>query len=296
MQQLVNAGYSEEIRCTLRMSSDTKSLDSCGLKVEKCFGDLNDAAFVAQVMKGVTAVVHIYNIHHSPIIVHEAVSNNVKRVILVHTTGIYSRYKSASAEYKRIEEQIHDLTKRLNYQHAITILRPSMIYGDLCDRNMSAFIRMVDRLRIFPVIEGGKSKIQPIHAKDLGEALYKVLNSPDSTQGKAYEITGERPIELIEALRIISRELGKKTWFVSVPMSIGIAAARVIKGLTFGRADLIEKVQRMAEDRSYEHSAAEADFGFSPIGFEAGIAREVKQYLDLKARKNFSSKIEHGSS
>ena len=56
----------------------------------------------------------------------------------VHTTGIYSKYKMVSAGYKAVEE---DMQQYLDRGMNITILRPTMIFGDLCDHNISKFIR-----------------------------------------------------------------------------------------------------------------------------------------------------------
>lgn len=70
------------------------------LHIEKVVGDNNDNAFIASIMKDVRTVVHIYNIHHSPMIVQEAIKNKVERTILVHTTGIYSKFKYAAQDYK----------------------------------------------------------------------------------------------------------------------------------------------------------------------------------------------------
>ncbi len=60
-----------------------------------------------------------------------------------------------------------------------------MIYGDFCDRNMSKFIKMIDKLRIMLIISKGSSLLQPVNARDLGKAFYTVLMLPKETQGKA---------------------------------------------------------------------------------------------------------------
>ncbi|APH06900.1 nucleoside-diphosphate sugar epimerase [Bacillus weihaiensis] len=157
-----------------------------------------------------------------------------------------------------------------------------MIYGDLCDRNMSKFIKMIDKLRIMPVINGGNSFIQPVNARDLGKAFFTVLMSPIESDGDAYDLSGERPIRMIDAFRLISKELNKKTVFISVPLSLGVLMVRVIKTLTLGRIDYIERVQRMGEDRNYSHGAANSDFGYNPMTFEKGIQIEVQEYLEKK--------------
>lgn len=76
-----------------------------------------------------------------------AVKKNVKRVILVHTTGIYSKYKEAGEEYRNIDAEVYKLAKENNID--LTILRPTMIYGTIGDRNICVFIKMVDKLPFY---------------------------------------------------------------------------------------------------------------------------------------------------
>jgi len=282
LQELVENNYEGPIRCIVRETSDTSLLDISGLTIEKIVGDLENKELIERAMDGVVTVMHIYNIHHSPMIVNTAIKNKVKRTILVHTTGIYSNYKRASEEYKRIEKKISVLTGAPNCITSVTILRPSMIYGDVCDSNMSKFIRMIDKIRIIPVINGGKSLVQPVNARDLGKAFYNVLMSPNETVDKDYELTGEKPITMIEVFKLISKELNKKTVFVNVSLKMSVFIARIIKILTLNKVNLIEQVQRMEENRSYSHDAATLDFGYCPISFEKGIRVEVKEYIHKK--------------
>jgi uncharacterized protein YbjT (DUF2867 family) len=279
LQELIDHKYEGPIRCIVRETSDTSMLDNSGLNIEKVHGDINDKEFIRKAVNGVDNIMHIYNIHHSPMIVEVAIENNVKRAILVHTTGIYSNFKYASQGYKDVEKKISELTSKSKCTTKVTILRPTMIYGDLCDSNMSKFIKMIDKYRIMPVINGGRSLIQPVNARDLGKAFYTVLTSPEKTAGKAYDLSGEKPLQIIEVFRLISDNLNKKTIFVSVPLGFGVFLARVAKLFTLGKVDYVEKVQRMAEDRSHSHEEAKNDFNYKPMSFEEGIHIEVKQYL-----------------
>ncbi len=254
-------------------------LDNSGLNIEKVYGDLNNKEFIRKTVKGVDAIMHIYNIHHSPMIVEAAIENNVKRAILVHTTGIYSNFKYASQGYKDVEKKVSELTSKSNSPTKVTILRPTMIYGDLCDSNMSKFIKMIDKFRMMPVINGGRSLIQPVNARDLGKAFYTVLTSPEKTAGKAYDLSGEKPLQMIEVFKMISDKLNKKTTLVSVPLGLGVVLAQIAKVLTLGKIDYVERVQRMGEDRSYPHAEAKKDFNYNPMNFEEGIQLEVNQYL-----------------
>lgn len=282
LDELIKHNYKGRIRCVVRKSSDTTSLDNSGLSIEKFEGDLTNKNLFDEAMNDVDTVMHIYNIHHSPMIVKAAIENNVSRVILVHTTGIYSQFKYASQEYKNIENEITKLIESNTGKTEVTILRPTMIYGDLCDANMSKFIKLVDNFRFMPIVDKGNSLIQPVNARDLGVAYYKVLVSPDETSGKNYTLSGEQPIKMIEVFKLISNELNKKTTFISVPLKAGVLIASIIKIITLGKIDYIERVQRMGENRSYSHEAAVVDFNYEPLSFSNGIQLEVQQYLENK--------------
>jgi nucleoside-diphosphate-sugar epimerase len=279
LQELINHKYEDTIRCVVRSSSDTSLLDNSGLKIEKVVGDLKDQGFMDSCMKDVDTVMHIGTIFNSVTVINSAVKNNVRNAILVHTTGIYSKFKSASEEYKCIEDKLEKNITR-GTQLNITILRPTMIYGDMCDQNMSKFIKMVYKLRLFPVVNHGNGLIQPVNARDLGKAYYQVLVMPESIRRKEYILSGERPIELIKALRTISDCLNRRTVFISFPLQSGVLLARILKAVTLGKVDYIEKVQRMGENRSFPHDDAKNDFGYNPRTFDEGISIEVDQYIN----------------
>ena len=278
LQELINNKYEDTIRCVVRSSSDTSLLDNCGLKIEKVTGDLTDPEFMDSCMKSVDTVMHIAAIFYSIHVMKAAVKNNVKRAIFVHTTGVYSKYKSASEEYKNIELEIRKIIKDKASPIGLTILRPTMIYGNINDKNMVIFIKMVDKLKLFPVIDQGKSLLQPVNGRDLGKAYYQVLAKPEIINSD-YILSGKKPIMMLDMFKLISNYLGKKTVFVSVPLGFGEFLARILKAVTLGKVDYIEKVQRMGEDRSYSHDDATRDFGYDPMPFEEGLRIEIEQYV-----------------
>ncbi|MCG8540728.1 MAG: NmrA family NAD(P)-binding protein, partial [Clostridia bacterium] len=277
LQELIDNKYDGTIRCIVRKTSDTSLLDNSGLNVKKVVGDLRDEEFLDECMQGVASIVHIVNIRYSLRIIKVAMNHNIKRAICVHTTGIFSKFRVASEEYVLIENELREIIAKNEIK--MTILRPTMIYGDVCDRNISKFIKMIDHFRIFPVINHGESLIQPVNARDLGKAYYAVLMMPIEKAKSEYILSGEKPITMLEAFKLIGDNLDKKTTFVSFPLGFGVFLARTLKAITFGKVDYVERVQRMSEDRSFSHEDAVNDFGYNPETFEIGIAREVKEYL-----------------
>ena len=276
LQELIDHKYEGTIRCVVRSTSDTSLLDNSGLKIEKVVGDLMDQDFMDAAMAAVDTVMHIGAIFYSLSVIKAAVKKSVRKAILVHTTGIYSKFKSASEDYKNIESEVRRIVKDNASSIGLTILRPTMIYGNVNDKNMVIFIKMVDKMRLFPVIDHGRSLLQPVNGRDLGKAYYQVLVKPEIMNGD-YILSGEKPIMMIDMFKLISNTLGKKTVFVSVPLGFGEFLARILKAVTLGKVDYIEKVQRMGEDRSYPHDHATRDFGYNPMSFEEGLRIQVHQ-------------------
>lgn len=279
--QLIEHKYSERVRCLVRETSDTAALDASGLDIEKVVGDITDANALHALLHGANAVLHIVNIHFSQLVIKAAVEEGVKRAVLVHTTGIYSKHKMASEEYKKIEAEISGFLRDSHLD--VTILRPTMIFGDMRDHNIHKFIQMVDRLPVMPEIEHGTGRLQPVNARDLGKACFQAISAAGLPEYD-YIISGERPVSMHELFHMIGDCLGKKTRTLSCPMWLGTLMARCLKAVSFGRTDYVEKVLRMGEDRDFPHEAAFRDFGYRPEPFEIGLRREVEQYLLLKKR------------
>lgn len=227
-------------------------------------------------MKNVDTVVHIAGIRFSPKIAKAAVKNHVRRLILVHTTGIYSKYKAAGEEYRHIDDFVCKTCKKYNI--TLTILRPTMIYGNTADNNVVKFIKMVDKLPVMPVVNGARYKLQPVHYEDLADGYYKALVHEEATANKDYNLSGGAEIELREMLTVIGENLGKKVKFIGCPFSIAYVGAWCLYLVSLTRKDYREKVQRLCEPRVFSYEDARRDFGYSPRTFQNGIVDEVKEY------------------
>lgn len=271
-----------------------KQVVNCqSLRAEMVCADLTDqqtldAAFAPYNGVPVDTLLHIAGVHFSRQVVAAALEAGVSRMIVVHTTGIYSKYKAAGEEYRQIETEINEMIEKQRASGkniTLTILRPTMIYGDLQDRNISTFIRMVDKLRLFPVVNGARYDLQPVWCKDLGDAYFDVLMNPKKTDGKEYILSGGAPILLRELLEEIARQLGVKNTYVSCPFPIAYFGAWVIYLLTFTKIDMREKVQRLVEPRAFSHEAATRDFGFDPVTFPVGVRDEIEMYRQQKEGK-----------
>lgn len=264
----------------VRSTSDTSKLDAAALSFEKQYGELTDSAYLDQAFQDVDTVLHVASISLTTYIVDAAVRCHVRRLICVHTTGIYSKYKEAGEAYRIIDAYVEQKCRDNNI--GLTILRPTMIYGNISDNNVVKFIKMVDRLPRMPVVNGARYALQPVHYMDLSEAYYQVLMN-ENTANRNYILSGGAPITLRDMLLEIGNCLGKKVHFINCPYPVAYAGAWLLYLMTLKKKDYREKVQRLCEPRVYSHDDATRDFGYDPPKFNIGIVSEVEEY---KAHRN----------
>lgn len=279
---VLNKMFPDGIRAIVRETSNTKRLDSAIPSIQKTTGDLTDPMILKEAFKDADTLIHVAGIHWSREIVKAAADSHLRRLILVHTTGIYSKYKAAGEEYRQIDDFVYRICKESGI--ILTVLRPTMIYGNTLDRNVITFIKMVDRLPIMPVVNGARYELQPVHYEDLGDAYFKVLMHEEATANKDFILSGGAPILLRDMLKEIGKNLQKEVKFISCPFWLAYSGAWVIYGLTLKKKDYREKVQRLCEPRTFPHDEAAKAFGYTPKTFQDGVKNEIVQYLNEKGK------------
>lgn len=262
---LREAGYSGNIRCLIREHSDISWITDENIEFVK--GDVTDVKSLITACQGVEGVIHLVNIRSSPEVIEACKVNNIKRVIIVSTTGIFSKYQPYSNEYKRLENII--INCGLDY----TIIRPTMIYGNHQDKNIHKLVKIINRNKIIPVVGKGYGLMQPIYAKDLATVIAQAYTN-DISIGKAYNVAGRTAIRFCDIMAMIAKNLGVNRIFINVPYPMALLGGYL--GQIIGSSLInVERIQRLQEDKVFNYEEASKDLGFSPIAFEEGIKLEV---------------------
>jgi len=280
LERLIRENYKGKIRCVVLPESETEFLDKSGLNIEIVIGNLNDQEFLKTTMSGCNTVLHIASIILSPNVIEAAIHNGLEWAILVHTTGRYSKYKSASEEYITIEDSI--LKKR--DEIGITIVRPTMIYGSCRDQNMYKLITFLDRVKFFPMFGQGSNLMQPVHASDLGNAYYAIIQNRSRTFNKDYNLGGQEALSYLDLVQTVSSALNRRNVIIKIPLWFSILAAKVYNALDKNAVISVEQVLRMQEDKAFGSETAVNDFGYSPVSFQEGIKEEVEEYITRNGR------------
>lgn len=113
-----------------------------------------------------------------------------------------------------------------------TILRPSIVFGpedDFFNRFAALASHPVSTIAPFlPAIGGGATKVQPVYAGDVAEAIANAVQS-DETGGKIYELGGPSVYSFSELYDFIGKTIDRKRYALPLPFFI----AKPI-GLAFG--------------------------------------------------------------
>jgi uncharacterized protein YbjT (DUF2867 family) len=275
--RLIKENFQKKIKCLIRGNSLVDHLKRYDLDLEFIYVDFDDIASLKTAMEGAKVILNIAGIRVSEIIVRAGTEVGVNWFICVHTTGRYSKFKSASAEYIEIEDSL------LKEFSNLTILRPTMIFGSSRDGNMYKLVQYIHKNKFFPVFGNGKNLMNPIHVKDLGDAYYDVLQNQNTTFGNQYNLSGKHELKYISLLKETASALGKKVFFVTLPIWFCLIVVFFINLILGSRSPVsTEQVLRMKEDKVFSWEKASTDFGFSPMSFKDGIQLEVKEFINVQ--------------
>ena len=196
----------------------------------------------------------------------------LNRLVCFSTTSIYGKSDTHNAHERAVVQRVQTAEGRVralaeDHGVGLTILRPTLIYGEGTDRTISAAARFVRRFGFYPVYGAAEGLRQPVHAADLADAAVSALDSP-ATVGHDYALGGGETLPYREMIaRIFSTlEIANRT--VRVPW---LPPLLDIAGTVLPGSELTGDVaRRMNADLDYDDGSAAADFGYAPRRFLSG--------------------------
>lgn len=266
---VLQPGY--EMNCLVRPTSNCDLINSLNLKLTYYLGDSTipstwDTVLSQQIF---TTIIHLVQLRQIPTLINSLSKfQQTPRLIIIGTTGVYSKYNQYSAEYKQAEEVLSQ------YEGSYCLLRPTMIYGSPKDKNLHKLIRFCYRYQFFPIFGQGNNLLQPIHAEDLAQAIVSVMLNPNITG--AYDLSGGTVVTLVELIALVEKILEKSVYPLQIPYALGLWSATIIEKILGKRSPIRrEQVLRLQEDKAYPHESATRDFDFAPRSLDTGLREEV---------------------
>ena len=193
------------------------------------------------------------------------------RVLALGSMSLRFKANSPDPAERELAQRLRDSEARLHAAGrargcAVTVLRPSLLYGNGLDRSLTPLLALAKRWRICPLPLTATGRRQPVHVADVVTALLACLDEPQ-TIGKAYDLPGGESLELAAMLRraLAARAPGAR--LLPVPTWVFRLALRYFLWRRGAPLSAEGIVARMDRDQLADAGPAERDFGYRPRGF-----------------------------
>jgi uncharacterized protein YbjT (DUF2867 family) len=181
----------------------------------------------------------------------------------VHVSGIGSDPDSKSAYIRSRGEGEEGVREAFP---AATVIRPSVMIGP-DDAFVSGLAAMLGRFPVFPMFGRGRTKLQPAHVEDVGEAVARIMEADEAAP--LYEFGGPQIFSYRALIETIAWRLGSKPLLVPVPFPLWRLAGAAAEHLTNPPLTR-NQVELMQQDNiASAHLPGFDALGIAPKGIEA---------------------------
>jgi uncharacterized protein YbjT (DUF2867 family) len=195
----------------------------------------------------------------------------LKRLIALSSTSAVTKANASDQVERELakrllegEESLVETCEKAGV--AWTILRPTLIWGEGRDRNVSALAEWMRRRRILPLPGFATGRRQPIRAIDVARALVTALSRPASV-GQCIDVPGGEILRYDEMVRRIADVLSPPGRIVRVPGMLVTTIARIARTTGIAPAGLPGVIDRLREDLVFSGDPAHVLLGVAPEGF-----------------------------
>lgn len=193
----------------------------------------------------------------------------ISRLVVFSSTSVVGKARSSDPGERAVAARLAEAEAAVQrfcdaHQIAWTILRPTLIYSEGLDGNVSRLARLADRYKVLPLAGAGRGLRQPVHAEDLAWAAVAAAASPQ-THGRAYDLPGGETLTYKQMVERIFLGLDRTPRILCAPaglwrLAFRLAGAR-LRGATAAMGE------RMNQDLTFDGEPAARDFGWAPRRF-----------------------------
>jgi nucleoside-diphosphate-sugar epimerase len=191
---------------------------------------------------------------------------SLKRVVVFSSTSVITKIDSEIASERKTlkklaaaEQEIASLCEKNNI--GWTILRPTLIYAEGRDGNITPLAKLIRRFGFMPLVGGGPGLRQPVHAEDLAIGAISAASSP-AAANKFYCLPGGETLTYHDMIDRIFDGLRLPRRTISIPRFLWRAAFLFASPLFPGAN--VAMGTRMMKDMAFDSTPASRDFGWKP--------------------------------
>lgn len=193
------------------------------------------------------------------------------RVIAFGSTSIEVKRGSADAEERDLVARLREAERTLFETAAargaaVTVLRPTLVYGSARDRNLSRIAQVAQRFGRIVLPRDATGLRQPVHAHDLADAAFRCIDAA-ATFGRTYALPGGETLAYRDMVARVLAALEPPPRLHEVPSPVFNLVLVLAHAAGFALDFNEAAVARMRSDLVFDPADAQRDFGYAPRNF-----------------------------
>ena len=198
-----------------------------------------------------------------------------KAIVAIGSTSRFSKAESVDAQERLIAEKL-ERAEQVLIEWCVkshvrwTLLRATMVYDGVTDKNIARMIKFIRRFRFLPLAAPALGLRQPIHADDVAQAILGCLDN-ERAYDKAMNIAGGEQLTYRAMATRVFQATGLTPRFLSLPtrwlQKMFVAGSKIglLREAAFGSSIFV----RMNQDLIFDTEEARAVLPYTPRAFMA---------------------------
>ncbi|MBI1745091.1 MAG: NAD-dependent epimerase/dehydratase family protein [Acidobacteria bacterium] len=293
------------VRALVRKTSKVGPLKESGIEI--CYGDLSDFASLKQAGSGIDVIFHsaahvgdwgtrdeFYqgNVVGTRNVIEALVAAGVPRLVHISSVAVYGRQsgiiKETTARRKigepyedtKTEAEVVALDLANKHRFALTIVRPSLIYGPYDYKFVPRLAENLRKKRMM-IIGSGRNIAPLVYGEDVADFAVLAASHPAAI-GETFNVSSGEPVSWNEFLVTLAERLNADPPKIHLPASLMYATGAVMETLWkmagAKKPPMITRfaVRLLAADCRYDISKAEKALGYRPkVFYKEGLLRTL---------------------
>lgn len=169
-----------------------------------------------------------------------------------------------------------------------SVVRPPVMYGRR-DRQFAPRIAPVLERGLFPRIDGGRTTLSLVHARNVAEGAILAATS-DTAGGKIFLLANDFPVTVTDLVRCAEAGLGRRIYAPAVPGPVGKAGFAALEGVlkALGHGDVARHAtgtfRMLTRDNPFTSERARRELGWAPsILPEVGLTEAFRYWKSSRS-------------
>lgn len=189
------------------------------------------------------------------------------RVVALGSTSVHGKAGSPDPAERELAARLREAEQRLAAAcaargSALTLLRPTLVWGRGRDRNLSRLVALARRWRVLPLPATARGLRQPIHADEVAAAVLAALRATLPVPG-AFDLPGGETLPYDEMAARCLRAGAPRARLLRLPAPLFRAGLALLGRRGPGAGVLA----RLDQDLAYDPAPVQAALGWRPGPF-----------------------------